>query len=31
MDKASASQPWDRGFEHHTVHDHDPSYDTRTG
>ena len=30
MDKASASQPWDHGFEPHTGHDHDFSYDTCT-
>ena len=29
--KVSASQPRDRGFEHHTGHDHDSSYDTSTG
>ena len=23
MDKVSASQPWDHGFESHTGHDHD--------
>ena len=27
MDKVSALQPRDRGFESHTVHDHDSSYD----
>ena len=31
MDKVSASQPRDRGFETHTGHDHDSSYDTITG
>ena len=31
MDKVSASQPRDRGFEPHTGHDHDSSYDTSTG
>ena len=31
MDKVSASQPQDRGFEHHTGHEHDSSYDTSTG
>ena len=31
MDKVSASQPRDRGFEPHTGHDHDFSYDTSTG
>ena len=31
MDKVSVSQPLDRGFEHHTGHDHDSSYDTSTG
>ena len=31
MDKVSASQPWDRGFELYTGHDHDFSYDTSTG
>ena len=31
MDKVSAPQPWDRGIEPHTGHDHDPSYDTGTG
>ena len=30
MDKVSASQPWDRGFEPHTGHGHDYSYDTNT-
>ena len=29
--KVSASQPLGRGFEPHTCHDHDSSYDTRTG
>ena len=29
-DKMSASQPRDRGFEPHTGHDHDSSYDTST-
>ena len=28
MDKVSASQPRGRGFEIHTGHDHDSSYDT---
>ena len=27
----SALQPRDRGFEPHKGHDHDSSYDTRTG
>ena len=31
MDKVSASQPWDRGFEPHMGHSHDSSYDTSTG
>ena len=31
MDKVSASQPWDRGFESQTGNDHDSSYDTSTG
>ena len=31
MDKVSALQPWDCGFEPHKGHDHDPSYDTNTG
>ena len=31
MDKVSASQPRDRGFEPHTGHDHDSLYDTSTG
>ena len=33
MDKVSASQHRDRGFESHsgTTHDHDSSYDTSTG
>ena len=31
MDKVSASQPRDRGFETHTDHDHDSSYDSNTG
>ena len=31
MDKVSASQPRDRGFEPHTGHDHDSSNDTSTG
>ena len=31
MDKVSASQPGDRGFEPHTRHDRDSSYDTSTG
>ena len=31
MHKVSASQPRDRGFEPHTGHDHDSSYDTSTG
>ena len=31
MDKVSTSQPRDRGFEPHTGHDHDSSYDTSTG
>ena len=31
MDKMSASQHWDCGFEPHTGHDHDSSYDTSTG
>ena len=30
MDKVSASQPRDRGFETHTGHDNDSSYDTGT-
>ena len=28
-DKVSASQPWGRGFDSHTGHEHDSSYDTR--
>ena len=31
MEKVFASQPWDRGFEPHTGHDHDSSYDISTG
>ena len=31
MDKVSASQPRDHGFEPHSGHDHDTSYDTSTG
>ena len=31
MDKVSALQPRDRGFEPHTGHDHDSSYDTSSG
>ena len=31
MDEVSTSQPHDRGFEPHTVHDHDSLYDTSTG
>ena len=31
MDKVFASQHRDRGFEPHTVHDQDSSYDTSTG
>ena len=31
VDKVSASQPRDRGFESHSDHDHDSSYDTSTG
>ena len=31
MDKVSASQPLNRGFELHMDHDHDSSYDTSTG
>ena len=31
MDKVSASQPRDRGFEPHMGHDHYSSYDTSTG
>ena len=31
MDKVSASQPRNRGFEPHTGHDHESSYDTSTG
>ena len=31
IDKMSASQPEDHGFEPHTGHDHDSSYDTSTG
>ena len=31
MDKVSATQPRDRGFEPHTGHDHDSSFDTSTG
>ena len=30
MDKVSASQPRDRGFEPHTCHDHYFSFDTST-
>ena len=30
MDKMSASQPRALGFELHTGHDHDSSYDTST-
>ena len=31
MDNVSAPQPQDRGFEPHTGHNHDSSYDTSTG
>ena len=31
MDKVSASQPRDPGFEPQTGHDHDSSYDASTG
>ena len=31
MDKVSASQPGDRGFEPYMGHDHDSSNDTSTG
>ena len=31
MDKVSDSLPGDRGFEPHTGHEHDSSYDTSTG
>ena len=31
MDNVSASQPWDRGLEPHTGHDHDSTYDASTG
>ena len=31
MDKVSVSQSRDCGFEPHTGHDHDSSYDTSTG
>ena len=31
LDKVSASQPRDCGFELHTGHDHGSSYDTSTG
>ena len=31
MDKASVSQPRGRGFDTHTGHDYDSSYDTSTG
>ena len=31
MDKVSALQPRDRGFEPHTGHNHDSSYDISTG
>ena len=31
MDKVSASQPQDHGFEPHTCHNNDSSYDTSTG
>ena len=31
MDKVFVSQPRDPGFELHTVHDQDSSYDTSTG
>ena len=31
MDKVSASQPLDRKFEPQMGHNHDSSYDTRTG
>ena len=30
MIKVSALQTWDRGFEPHTGHNHDSSYDTST-
>ena len=29
MDKVPASQPRGRGFDSHTVHDHDSSYDNQ--
>ena len=31
MDKVSALKPQDHGFEPHTGHDHDSSYDNSTG
>ena len=31
MEKVSATQPGDRGFELHKGQDHDSSYDTSTG
>ena len=31
MDKVSATQPQDHGFEPHTSHDHGSSYYTSTG
>ena len=31
IDKVSASQPMDRGFELHMGHEHDSSYDISTG
>ena len=31
MNKMSASQPRNRGFEPHTGHDHDSIYDTSIG
>ena len=31
MDKVSASQPRDHGYESHMGHDHDSSYDTSAG
>ena len=31
MDKVFNLQPQDRGFEPYTGHDHDSSYDIRTG
>ena len=31
MDRVSASQPRDRGFETHTGHDHNSSYDNSAG